>query len=88
MIWRSMLNNKKNRQLAFSCIFSISLAAILVITTQFYPYNSQLYVQNIITATPRSNKTQWIYKTIDGKVYRRLYDLTDQKYLTNWELVK
>ncbi len=34
----------------------------------------------------RSSDTVWLYKTVDGKTYRRLYDLNKQKWIGDWEL--
>lgn len=28
--------------------------------------------------------TKWYYKTINGKLYKRLYDATNEKWLTDW----
>lgn len=28
--------------------------------------------------------TEWRYKVINGKLYRRLYDTTNKKWLTDW----
>lgn len=36
---------------------------------------------------PFSAKTQWVYKTINNKTYRRLYDLRNQCWIGDWELV-
>ncbi|MCM1251393.1 MAG: hypothetical protein NC321_01105 [Clostridium sp.] len=36
---------------------------------------------------PFSAKTQWIYKTINGITYRRLYDLRNQCWIGDWEIV-
>ncbi len=34
--------------------------------------------------TPRADITEWRYKMIDGKLYKRLYDTTNKKWLTDW----
>ena len=34
--------------------------------------------------TARKPITKWYYKTINGKLYRRLYDTTHEKWLTDW----
>ena len=34
--------------------------------------------------TARKPITKWYYKTINGKLYRRLYDTTNEKWLTDW----
>ncbi len=37
------------------------------------------------SGTARAN-TGYIYKTENGKLYRRLYDFVNQKWLSDWEL--
>lgn len=37
--------------------------------------------------TARADNIGWVYKTVNGKLYRRLYNHTTKKYLTDWELV-
>ena len=32
----------------------------------------------------RKPYTKWYYKTINGKLYKRLYDATHEKWLTDW----
>lgn len=34
--------------------------------------------------TARKPYTKWYYKTINGKLYKRLYDATHEKWLTDW----
>lgn len=34
--------------------------------------------------TTRASDTEWRYKMIDGKLYKRLYDTKTQKWLTDW----
>lgn len=34
--------------------------------------------------TARKPITRWYYKTINGKLYKRLYDGTNKKWLTDW----
>lgn len=34
----------------------------------------------------RAGKKEWVYKTINGKIYRRLYDGANKKWLTDWIL--
>lgn len=33
---------------------------------------------------PRVEETCWYYKTVDGKVYMRLWSITYGKWLTDW----
>lgn len=32
----------------------------------------------------RKPYTEWRYKVINGKLYKRLYDATNEKWLTDW----
>lgn len=32
----------------------------------------------------RKPYTKWYYKTINGQLYKRLYDATNEKWLTDW----
>lgn len=38
------------------------------------------------TADTRATQYQWYYKEVNGKTYRRLYDSTNQKWVTDWIL--
>lgn len=38
------------------------------------------------TADIRATQYQWYYKEVNGKTYRRLYDATNQKWVTDWIL--
>lgn len=35
----------------------------------------------------RADRIGWVFKVVDGKVYRRLYNYSTGEYLTDWELV-
>ena len=35
----------------------------------------------------RKSDTIWVYKTVNGKKYKRLYDTSTKKWLTDWILV-
>lgn len=37
--------------------------------------------------TSRNVGRQWIYKKMNGRLYRRLYDYTNEKWLSDWILV-
>lgn len=39
------------------------------------------------TITPRKRILEWRFKTIDGKLYKRLFDYTADKWIGNWERV-
>lgn len=67
------------------------LAGILLSTTQppavmaMYPPESAVNSLTLDGAVEtRASQTQWVYKQINGKYYRRLYDRTLHKWLTDW----
>lgn len=38
----------------------------------------------VSAVTARKAITEWRYKVINGKLYKRLYDTTHEKWLTDW----
>ena len=38
------------------------------------------------TVSPCADITEWHYTVINGKTYRRLYNLTKRKWIGDWEL--
>lgn len=41
-------------------------------------------IQETVGVTPYSEETKWYYRTVDGKLQKRLWSLTYKKWLTNW----
>ncbi len=39
-------------------------------------------------STMRADYIEYVYKVIDGKVYKRLYNFTQEKWVGDWILVK
>lgn len=39
-------------------------------------------------STLRKSEVKWEFKRENGKLYRRLYNVTEKKYMTDWILVK
>ncbi len=37
------------------------------------------------TVSPCAHYTEWRYKVVNGMLYRRLYDCTDQCWIGDWE---
>ena len=33
---------------------------------------------------PRADGIEWVYRTIDGKAYKRLYNYTTQQWIGDW----
>lgn len=38
--------------------------------------------------SPRKDELEWRFKVVDGKLYRRIYNLTSQKWVGEWEVVE
>lgn len=38
--------------------------------------------------SPRKDQLEWRFKVVDGKLYRRLYNTTSQKWVGEWEVVE
>ena len=71
--------------------FSMCLLIILLCTNQNIYAQNQIIDSNNIDIEENETKvttTVWKYKKINGKVYRRLYDTKNKKWLTDWILVK
>lgn len=62
-------------------MFSVSLLLISVT----YPIYSPAYNNLKIKQYERSDNFEWIYKVIDGKLYRRLFNVTVQEWAGDWE---
>lgn len=80
-----MKRNKK-KLLLIGC-----LAGILMSTAQtpavMAMYTAESAVNSLTldgAVETRASQTQWVYKQINGKYYRRLYDRTLHKWLTDW----
>lgn len=71
----------------------IFIMLFLFIFTILYPYetiNAKQMTPNTsseISSVTRTNNLVWKYKIINGKLYRRLYDQTQDKWIGDWELV-
>ena len=45
---------------------------------------SPALVQNVTENSTRAIETKWYYRTYNGVYQKRLWSLTDQKWLTDW----
>lgn len=48
---------------------------------------TQTNVTSICTVITRVAKNEWRYRTVDGKLQKRLWSLSEGKWLTEWEWV-
>ena len=55
---------------------------IIHASPQYHQLESQIVIQ------PLSDKLVWHFKTVNGKINKRLYNATLQKWETDWILVK
>lgn len=40
------------------------------------------------TVSPQAEIVEWVYGVIDGKLYKRLYNYTTDKFITDWIYVR
>lgn len=55
---------------------------LMTLTLPLYPMES---FSHIIHQNQRIDNFEWRYKVIDGKLYRRLFNVTAQKWAGDWE---
>ena len=77
----------KNKKIFF---FALLLSQILVVESPQKSYGlSTMSEQNIKSVSNmRVDLIDWEYKTINGILYRRLYNFTTNNPLSNWERVQ
>lgn len=67
--------------LSFFCSFPSSVIAAEIDNTPLEVYASG-------HSTTRSDDIGYLYKTINGRLYKRLYNFTQEKWIGDWILVK
>ncbi|MCI5509469.1 MAG: hypothetical protein ACI4DX_04860 [Oliverpabstia sp.] len=77
----------KNKKILF---FALLLSQILIVESPQKSYGlSTMSEQNIKSVSNmRVDLIDWEYKTINGILYRRLYNFTTNNPLSNWERVQ
>ena len=77
----------KNKKILF---FALLLSQILIVERTKKSYGlSTMSEQNIKSVSNmRVDLIDWEYKTINGILYRRLYNFTTNNPLSNWERVQ
>lgn len=69
------------------------LAGLLgcALTVSAFPCSAKTLNSSVLETesqiTPRADKLEWRFKKINGKTYRRLYNVTLNKWIGDWELV-
>lgn len=70
----------------------ITLAAIIGILCIPFPSFAQTNTSTVTSTytqvSPRKDQFEWRFKVVDGKLYRRLYNGTAQKWVGEWEVVE
>lgn len=70
------------------CLLILSLGAV---STPFP--SSASFVDNAVSSQyyemseTRSEETKWYYRVIDGRMQRRLWSITNEVWLTDWEWI-
>jgi hypothetical protein len=82
------MNSMRKNSLTFLLIITISFGAFYTVDA----YSSEI-VYNIIDTTVASSESVviqsddigWRYKTINGVLYKRLYNFSKKKWIGNWQ---
>ncbi len=75
---------KKTRKFLLTFLFAAAF------TVSAVPCRTEAMEQPITSEeqiSPRTDNVVWIYKTINEKQYRRLYNKSQNKWIGNWEPV-
>ena len=75
---------KLNRILIFTCL-SLTLLNSNIMASPKETYISPKNAQRSIIQ--RIEETEWKYRVVDGKLQKRLWSITQNKWLTDWEWV-
>lgn len=82
---RITLNNMKNNYLTI-IITALTLSTVIPVpvtaeSTITHPANGKMLTENALT---RADKIAYQYKEINGILYKRLYNFTAHKALSDW----
>lgn len=80
----------KKRFLIFcllGCICGVSLNSMYCIC-EAYPVVSGLVAEVNYDIEPRADILEWRFKSVNGKIYKRLYNFTRQEWVGKWIEVK
>lgn len=65
------------------------LAVLSLVTVPGQSMEFNVQQTQVVAESQFSERTvnyKWIYKTVDGKVYKRLWDTANEKWLSDWIL--
>ncbi|MBU5429362.1 hypothetical protein KQI22_04650 [Kineothrix sp. MSJ-39] len=63
---------------------TVSLPSLCVTSYAAPAVTGDTAVEAASDVIARAPMTRWYYKTINGQIYKRLYDCTHEKWLTDW----
>lgn len=69
------------------CSSFISCIPVAANDSSLSTYSTTIYLHNGTQITPYSDTFEWRYKMINGKLYKRLYNTTKDRWETDWILV-
>lgn len=73
------------KKIKFVKFLSLTFLILMILLTGMPAHAAE--PSNSFTASMLLNKTTWIYKEENGRLYRRLLDLTTGTWIGDWELV-
>lgn len=76
---------KKNLKKIILALFMCS--ALVSVTAPAYVASEAIISADEIEVEPRTDIKGWVYKVIDGDLYKRLYNYTRNRYEGDWIFV-
>ena len=80
---------KKEKLLSAGLVLFLSIHMCIATTGFISADSSNLEVRNFVAEEigTMSAKIRWVYKTVDGKTYKRLYNYSTNEWIGDWILV-
>lgn len=79
---------KTKIKILIPCLLFNSCITLLPVNASHYSYISQTSISSSHKKIDTyADKLEWRYKTIRGKLYKRLYNSSKQRWETDWILV-
>lgn len=72
-----------------ACFLTVSFMGMQVSATSITSNNISVVKHGDIeskTIEPRKDKIDWVYKSEDGRVYRRLFNFSKNEWIGDWEV--
>lgn len=72
------------KKILIICLSCFTLLSTFTLNTFAQSNTKNNTTVDINTIEPRSDILEWVFKTINGKQYRRLWNATQARWVTDW----